>query len=477
MTESEVKYRESRISHWDKIARKTDRWESKGGYYHKRLREIYEFLVPPGQRVLEIGCGKGDLLAALKPTYGVGIDFSPEMIKRARDHHPEIRFIEADAHYLTAIDETFDVIILSDLVNDLWDVQAAFDQIIRVSTARTRIILNLYSRMWELPLKIAHLLNLATPLLPQNWLTVEDVSGLLELSDVDIIRHCPEILWPLETPFISRLFNKYLAKLWPFRYFALTNIMIARPRIHSNQHSEKPLVSVIIPARNEAGHIPEIFERVPEMGCGTELIFVEGNSQDDTYNVIDAEIKNHPNRRCKLFRQTGVGKGDAVRLGFEKADGDILMILDSDITVPPEDLTRFYDALVSGKCEFANGVRLVYPMEKQAMRYLNLIGNKFFSLAFSWLLGQSIKDTLCGTKVLWKKDYEVIAKNRKYFGDFDPFGDFDLIFGAARLNFKIMDIPIRYHERKYGSTNISRWKHGWLLLRMVKFALRKIKFV
>jgi hypothetical protein len=166
-----------------------------------------------------------------------------------------------------------------------------------------------------------------------------------------------------------------------------------------------------------------------------------------------------------------------VRLGFTKAAGDILMILDADLTVAPRDLPRFFEAIASGQGEFINGVRLVYPMEDEAMRFFNLVGNKFFSWAFSWLLGQPIKDTLCGTKVLWRTDYERIAANRSYFGDFDPFGDFDLLFGAAKLNLKIVEIPIRYAARRYGTTNIERWKHGWILLRMVLFAARRIKFV
>jgi glycosyltransferase involved in cell wall biosynthesis len=213
------------------------------------------------------------------------------------------------------------------------------------------------------------------------------------------------------------------------------------------------------------------------MGRGTELIFVEGHSKDDTYAAIEREIAANPSIPSLLLRQTGIGKADAVRLGFSRASGDVLMILDADLTVPPEDLPRFHAALVSGKGEFINGVRLVYPMEKEAMRTLNFLGNKFFSMAFSWLLGQPIKDTLCGTKVLWRKDYERIAANRSYFGDFDPFGDFDLIFGAAKLNLKIIDLPVRYRERTYGSTNISRWKHGLLLFRMVAFAARRMKFV
>jgi glycosyltransferase involved in cell wall biosynthesis len=237
------------------------------------------------------------------------------------------------------------------------------------------------------------------------------------------------------------------------------------------------LVSVIIPARNEAGNIPQIFEQTPEMGSGTELVFVEGHSTDNTYEAIEYQMATYPDRDSRLVRQAGVGKGDAVRLGFEKAKGDILMILDADLTVAPEDLIKFYEVLRSGRGEFINGVRLVYPMENEAMRFFNLIGNKFCSFAFSWLFGQSVKDTLCGTKALWKSEYELIVSNRAYFGDFDPFGDFDLLFGAAKLGLKIVDMPVRYRARAYGKTNIRRWKHGALLLRMMLFATRRIKFV
>jgi glycosyltransferase involved in cell wall biosynthesis len=213
------------------------------------------------------------------------------------------------------------------------------------------------------------------------------------------------------------------------------------------------------------------------MGGGTEIVFVEGHSTDKTFKTIESAIAAHPGSNARLYRQGGKGKDNAVRLGFENAKGEILMILDADLTVAPSDLVRFYDAIAAGKGEFINGVRLVYPMEDEAMRFFNLIGNKFFSWAFSWLLGQPIKDTLCGTKVLWRADYLRIAANRSYFGDFDPFGDFDLLFGAAKLNLKIVEIPVRYAARRYGTTNIQRWKHGFILLRMVLFAARRIKFV
>jgi len=469
-------YREERRAHWDAVARKKDTWTSWGAYYQERLTEIYQFLVAPGQRVLEIGCATGELLAKLKPALGIGIDFSGQMIQRAAQQHPGLHFIQCDAHDL-CLQQKFDVIVLSDLVNDVWDVQTVLSQLQTLATPRTRIIVNTYSRLWELPLMLAKKRGLATPLLNQNWLTVEDIRALLNLVDWEVIRHWSEILWPLRTPALAAFFNRVIAKIWPCYHLNLTNFIIARPRPTTQPRASEPLVSVIIPARNEAGNIPQIFARTPEMGRGTELVFIEGHSKDDTYSAIEQEISNHPGRSSKLFRQSGAGKGDAVRLGFTSASGDILMILDADLTVPPEDLLRFYEALCSGKGDFINGVRLVYPMEERAMRYLNLVGNKFFSLVFSWLLGQPVKDTLCGTKVLWKEDYALIANNRAHFGDFDPFGDFDLLFGAAKLNHKIVDLPIRYQQRTYGTTNIQRWKHGWLLLRMVLFAMRRIKFV
>ena len=340
-----------------------------------------------------------------------------------------------------------------------------------------RILINVHSRLWEWPLTLSVSLGLSKPGLGENWLTVSDIKNLLYLSGFETIKTSHEILFPIGIPILAPFFNRFLVRFWPFNHLALTNFMVARPILDAHSHKNQPVVSVIVPARNEAGNIENILNRTPAMGGGTEIVFVEGNSTDDTWQTIKDLVKAHPEKDCQALQQTGKGKGDAVRLGFSKATGQILMILDADLTVPPEDLPRFYEALASGKGDFVNGVRLVYPMEEEAMRFFNLLGNKFFSLAFSWLLGQPVKDTLCGTKVLWKKDYERIAANRHVFGDFDPFGDFDLLFGAARLNFKIIDLPIRYRARTYGSTNIERWKHGLLLLRMVLFAARRIKFI
>jgi hypothetical protein len=477
MTEdARTQYTRKRRVHWDSRALNQQADAGWGRFYHQRIAEIYKFLVLPRQKVLEIGCAEGDLLASLDPSLGVGVDFSSEMVRRAEQTHPHLRFVQEDAHELE-LDDAFDVIILSDLLNDLWDVQKVFQRLSALSHSRTRVIVNSYSRLWELPLGLTRHFKLAGPTLYQNWLTVDDIANLLNLADFEVIRHWSEILCPLDVPVVEPLLNRFLVKLWPFSELALTNFIVARPLPQGATSRSKPVVSVIVPARNEAGNMAGIVKRTPEMGGGTEIVFVEGHSKDDTYTAIEQAIAQHPDRRCKVFRQTGEGKGDAVRLGFAEASGDVLMILDADMTVPPEDLPRFYEALVTGKGEFINGVRLVYPMEQQAMRFFNLLGNKFFSLVFSGLLGQPIKDTLCGTKVLWKKDYELIAANRSYFGDIDPFGDFDLILGAARLNLRIVEMPIRYRERVYGDTNIRRWKHGLILLRMAFRAAWRLKFV
>lgn len=473
-----LEYCQTRKDYWNGVNAQVPQVSS--AYYRERLLAAYQQVVSPGAKVLELGCGRGDLLAALRPSVGVGIDFSLTAIEQARTTHPEQDFYLCDAHDLDEVDHslrgmTFDFVIVSELVNDLWDVQRVLTGLHRYCTPHTRIICNFYSHVWNIPLTLGQKLGIATPRLTQNWLAPNDMSNLLVISGFQPLRSWAEVLVPVHVPLISRFCNRYLAKLLPFKWFDLANFAIARPLPVAV--TPAPSVSVIVAARNESGHIDELLARIPAMGLQTEVIFVEGHSTDDTYEAIERAIANHPDLNCKLIRQSGKGKGDAVRAGFDIATGDILMILDADITVPPEDLPRFYHLLESGEGEFINGVRLVYPMEGNAMRFANLLGNKFFSWAFSWLLGQPIRDTLCGTKVLWRKDYLRIEKNRAYFGDFDPFGDFDLLFGAAKLNLKILEVPIRYRARRYGETNISRWKHGWLLLRMVAFAARRIKFV
>ena len=476
---AERAYRETRTAYWDRIARRSDdRGEGLGRYYRRRLRTVYCNLIPPGQRVLELGCGTGDLLADLRPSVGVGVDLSPEMVRRATDRHPTLRFACGDAGQMPVGDDggpPFDYVLLSDLVGELWDVQGTLEQVHRLCGPHTRVVGNSFSRLWEWPLTLLRRAGVIRPARQQNWLSVGDLRGMATLAGFEVLREWQEVLWPVPTPGLEPVLNRVAVRCWPVNHLGLCNLWLARP---AATPVPAPLtVSVVVPARNEAGNVGAIFDRTPAMGRATELIFVEGGSTDGTYEAIAAAIAARPGRAAKLLRQAGTGKGDAVRAGFAAATGDVLMILDADLTVPPEDLPRFYRAVASGAAEFVNGVRLVYPMQDEAMRLANLVGNRFFSAAFTWLLGQPIRDTLCGTKVLWRRDYDRIAANRGRLGDFDPFGDFDLLFGAARLNLKIVDLPVRYGQRVYGSTNIQRWRHGLLLLRMAAVAARRIKFV
>lgn len=479
MNSAERQYRRERMSSWDKASQFRMNPRRAGAFYSTLLIHYYRFLVPPGLRVLELGCGHGDLLAGLAPSFGVGVDFSGEMLKQARIKYPGLSFVRCDVHELE-LSGTFDVIILSDLVINLWDVQRIFEKLGDYCHDRTRIVLNFPNNLWRIPMAVARRFKLTADYLEQNWFAPDDIHNLLELSGFDIIKQNHQILMPLSIPWASGFFNRFLSCFPPFSWFALSTFVVAKKQtVYPCESPDQlpPSVSIIIPARNEAGNIEFLFKRIPSMGSWTELIFIEGHSIDNTFETIRDLIPQHPHKNARLFQQKGKGKGDAVRLGFEKAKGDILIILDADITVAPEDLPRFYRALTSRRGEFINGVRLVYPMENQAIRFMNMVGNKFFSLAFSWLLGQPVKDTLCGTKALYKQDYDTIARNRSYFGNFDPFGDFDLLFGAARLNLKIIDLPIRYRQRRYGKTNIKRWRHGWILLKMVVFAALRIKFI
>ena len=441
--------------------------------YRDMLARYYNLLIPPAASVLEIGCGSGELLSRLHCRMKCGIDLSPNQVEQAKRKLPNAKFYVQSAEELWLPGQTFDYIVVSETLNFAADVQLVLERLKSVSVDHTRLIINIYNALWRPLISLATAFGLRFRHPESNWLSRDDLVGLLRLTGWELIRSEARVLCPIKLAGVERLLNAIFAPL--LSPFCLSLFVVARP--HRDQTSAEKSVSVIIPARNEAGNIEPAVARTPEMGTSTELIFVEGNSTDDTWETIQRVKESYPNRKIKILQQSGKGKGDAVRTGFAVAEGEMLMILDADLTVPPEELPKFYEAVRSGVCEFANGSRLVYSMDEKAMQFLNLVANKTFGILFSWLLGQPIKDTLCGTKVLTKHNYQLIAENRPYFGDFDPFGDFDLLFGASKLNLKILDLPIRYKERVYGTTNIHRWKHGWLLLEMLVFAGAKLKFV
>lgn len=478
-----------KIRSFDELASSNKKWREKNNYYHSELRKLLAYIVPQGKSVLEIGCGTGELLHELKPAEGVGIDFSYQMIEIARNQFPLFQFRVDDAEYLTE-NAVYDYVILSDLLGELNDVWLVLHNLHKVSNGHTRVVITSYNYLWEPLLRAGQFLGLKRPQEHQNWLSLVDIERLLNLNDFEVITSGYYLLIPVNLPLLSTLFNRFLCHVPLINKLCIVQYLVARESPTAVEPTTATYsISIIIPCRNEVGNIEETIKRIPAMSEQSEIIFVDGSSTDGTVEIIEEMICTYKGvKNISLIHQEEsldstpphkmlkLGKGDAVRKGFAAATGDILMILDADLTVPPEELPKFYHAIASGKGELINGTRLVYQMEQQAMRTLNLFANKFFSIVFTWILGQPVKDTLCGTKVLFRKDYERIREIRQRFGTQDPFGDFDLLFGAAMLNMKIVEVPVRYCRRTYGDVKIERFRHGLKLLRMSMFGMIKFKF-
>ncbi|MDF2436764.1 MAG: glycosyltransferase [Bacteroidota bacterium] len=465
------------ITYFDKLSANRVKQRRSKKYYWDDITSYCDYFIHEENSVLEIGCGTGELLNGIKAHCKAGIDFSEGMIAEGKRQFPQLDLRVMNAEYLH-LNQEYDVIILSNLIGYLEDIQQVFRQLHKVCHERTKVIITYYNFLWEPLLKFGEAIGYKTKTPAQNWLSLDEINSLLDLSGFKVYRNSRRMIFPVYIPLFSELLNNVLGKLPLIRSFSINHFTFARPVIaNERDHQKKYSVTVVVPARNESGNIENVIKRIPSIGSHVEIVFVEGNSSDDTWLQIQMMQKKYASTHdIKIAQCHERGKGIAVRKGFEIASGEILMILDADLTVPPEELPKFYEIIASGKADFVNGSRLVYRMDKKAMRSFNLLGNKFFSLVFTWLLDQRFKDTLCGTKVLFKKDYQRLAANRKFFGEFDPFGDFDLLFGAHKLNLHIVELPVHYKERTYGRTNISRFRHGFILLRMCLFAARKIKF-
>ena len=448
-------------------------------FFHREVNRLVAAQVAQNSRVIDVGCSDGALISACSARQAAGIDVDTEILGSAAGELSDVTWIARPVEEVESAPlEDADYVVLSMVLDEVYDAQPVLEQVHEWCEPETRVVVVTYSRLWRPLLRVAEFLRLKVRKPYENYLPRQEVSNLLELSGFEITKEQDGILIPVWIPLLSRLVNRWLAPLPLLRALCLVRVTVARPmRLRLGGVDS---VSIVIAARNEAGHIRELVDRIPRLAPRQEIVFVEGGSTDDTWDRIQEEVARPPRRDGETviaLRQTGKGKGDAVRAGFAAATGDVLLILDADISVPPEELPRFVEALGSDACEFANGSRLVYPMESKAMRFLNILGNKFFGAVFTYLLGQPVRDTLCGTKVLWLRDYEQIAAKRSRLGEFDPFGDFDLLFGASALGLRIRDIPVHYKERTYGETNISRFRHGLMLIRMASVAAARIKFI
>jgi hypothetical protein len=367
------------------------------------------------------------------------------------------------------------VVLIRGRLNHHYDIQDLFLNLHASLPRSARLLIVLYNPYLRWLYGLANCLKLRRGPLPTTFLTEAALNNLAAISKFQLVRkrlliHCPWRLFGL-----GNWINRILPCVPVIRWLSLIYIAVLRP-LKGEDPLNPPSISCIIPARNERGNIEEALRTLPDLGCDQEVIFVEGHSTDGTWEEIQRVAQVHGHKlRIKCFQQRGKGKGDAVRLGFSQAEGDLLVILDADLSMPPALLGRFYSAYCSGDADFVNGSRLVYPMEGKSMRFLNLLGNIFFAKALSWTLDMQLSDSLCGTKLLTRRDYQRMVAWREDFGDVDPFGDFELLFPAAQLGLGVIDIPIRYRARTYGDTNISRYRHGLLLFKMTLIGFVRIK--
>lgn len=365
-------------------------------------------------------------------------------------------------------------ILLNGTINHHLDIQGLLMQLAPSLSRTSRLLLVVYNPYLGWLYRLANRIGLRQGEVPTTFITRVDLDNIAELSGFTIVRRKLALYFPWELFGLGHLINRTAACIPVLRWTGLVYLAVLRPNSPATAH--RPSLSCVIPARNERGNIENAIKRMPEFGCPLEIIFVEGHSTDGTWEEIQRVREKYQDRHAiKAMQQTGKGKNDAVRLGFSQATGELLTILDADLTMPPELLQRFYNAYCDGNADFINGSRLVYPMQGEAMRFLNRLANSFFAKALSWVLDVRLGDSLCGTKLLSRHDYSRFIAWRRDFGDFDPFGDFELIFPAAELALGITDVPIRYMDRTYGSTNISRFRHGIMLLRMTLIGFFRIK--
>lgn len=449
-----------------------DKWIDANRYFYDRLKRLLRFIVEPSKRVLEIHCETGHLLASVEPSYGVGVEIGERMVDIARQNYPKLRFLTSDPEDLQ-LDETFDYIILSHLF-DTVDVLSALQGAHRCCHKDTRLIVCNYNQLWQPLMQLASWLGLRVPLEQPNWLSEIDVAGFLEIGGFSVVRTHSIALMPKYVPLLSAFCNEFLGRLPGIRRLALMQLTVARPKTQPIRE-DKVSVSVIIPCRNERDNVAPAVERIPEMGYHTEILFCDDKSTDGTAAEVEEVAARFPDRDIRLIPGPAICKADNVWTGFRAARGDVLMILDGDLAVMPEELPFFLQALLSGAGEFINGSRLVYPVPKQAMKSFNMVGNKGFSMLFSYLLAQRIKDTLCGTKVLWRKDWLRIERNLGYWGVKDRWGDYELLFGATKLHLQIREVPVHYQERVYGTTKMtSVFSNGVRMLKMCLGAWHKL---
>ncbi len=462
-----------------KIAARRESWINRNKYYYELLNRLFRFLVEPEKKVLSVRCGTGNLLAVVRPSDGKGIEICQEIVEIAQQRNPSFDFAVAfpdkqEFQETFKPDETFDYILFND-IGDTVDVLQALRNLRPLCKRHTRVLVTTYNHLWEPFVTFAEWVGMKVPRTEQNWLSTTDIRNLLKLAGFEALETHRIALLPKYLPLLSGFLNRFCARLPLLSKLCMTQVVVAR-MLPPPVLPQELAVSVVIPCKNEKGNVEDAVRRIPPLAGRTELIFCDDQSTDGTAEEVLRVQSRYPEKNIRLEHGPGVCKSRNVWTGFDAATGDILMILDADLTTIPEELPYFVDVIVSGQAEFVNGSRLVYPVPKGAMNGANMLGNKFFSVAFTYLLGQRVKDTLCGTKVLWRSDWERIKPMLGRWGTEDRWGDYELLFGAAKLNLKILDLPVHYQERIYGSTKMTKvFRNGLVMLKMCWHGFLKLK--
>lgn len=464
--------RTARRQHQDSTVGERGRRIETNQYFYGRVKRLLQFIVEPGSRVLELRCLRGDTLKGLQASRGVGVEIGEVMVGLAKEKHPELEFVRCDVEELE-LGEKFDYIIFNHIF-DTVDILKALERIRAHCTPETRLIIINYNQLWQPILELASKLGLRSRFVEPNWVNENDLRGFLKLGGFRPVHKHALLLLPKRVPVLSWLLNEVVGRLPGIRRLCMMQAMVARP-ISEARNSSDVSVSVIVPCRNEEGNIQPAVERIPEMGKFTEIIFCDDKSTDGTADEVRRMQAAYPWKNVRLVNGPGICKAENVWTGFREANGDIVMILDADLSVMPEELPLFFDALVRGRGDFVNGSRLVYPMQERAMKFANMLGNKAFGLAFSFLLDHRIKDTLCGTKALWRRDWGKLQRNLGSWGIIDMWGDYELLFGASRLQLEIAEVPVHYQERIHGVTKMTKvFANGWRMLGICWHAWRRL---
>lgn len=431
-------------------------------YYYTQIQRLLKFLIPPGKSILYFGCYREDVIYSLDASSSVVIN---EEVDERISKNKSVEFVHCKYHLYNPQQE-YDYIILDTVIGKTENINLLLRNISSACSSHTRIIIHQENYLWRPLLNFAASFGLKKQEKTQNWLSIKDVETYLETAGFESTRVYKKNIFPLKAGFLGPILNHFFSTIPVLDFLKLDQFIVGRFNKPFTQLKSSSSLSICLTVKDEEHNIEPIVSSLPVLCENQEILFVEGNSTDNTAKEIERMKMLFPHKNIRLIKQPGKGQGDAIHTGFKEAKGEIIILYEGDGTSEPYDIQYFYEAIEAGRFEFIEGSRFVYPLSHKCMPLANKIGNVVFAKWFSFFLNQRTTDVLSGIKAIRKKDYEKIYNTWGFLGIPDPFGDFELLFGSARYGLKIGEIPIRYKPRVFGESKTSVFKHGWYLLKM-----------